>query len=744
MEECDDGNDDDTDICLTGCVEATCGDGFVGPGEGCDDANVDDDDECSNACVPASCGDGVMQPGELCDDGNADNTDDCLDTCAAASCGDGFVWGNNEECDDGNADNTDDCLDTCAAASCGDGFVWGNNEECDDGNADNTDDCLDTCAAASCGDGFVWGNNEECDDGNMDDFDTCTSVCTDSPETPTLQLGFSQVKQFNFSWAAVLGAEYYQLYESVDGVAPFVQVGGDIQGESVSVTMPLHFRLDASYKLLACNMDGCSESAVVDVVGSLAEAVGYFKASNTDAYDEFGYSVALSDDGNTLAVGANQESSYATGIGGNQANDYASYSGAVYVFVRNGGAWSQEAYVKASNTGAYDRFGWSLALSGDGNTLAVGAWEDSNATGIGGNQADNSASGSGAVYVFVRNGGAWSQEAYVKASNTGAQDQFGDSLALSGDGNTLAVGADEDSNATGIGGNQADNSASDSGAVYVFVRNGGAWSQEAYVKASNTSAEDWFGVRVALSGDGNTLAVGASGEDSNATGIGGNQANNSRSGSGAVYVFVRNGGAWSQEAYVKASNTGAGDQFGDSVALSGDGNTLAVGAHWENSNATGIGGNQANNSNSGSGAVYVFVRNGGAWSQEAYVKASNTGDDDYFGDSVALSGDGNTLAVGAYGEDSNATGIGGNQANNSATRSGAVYVFVRNGSAWSQEAYVKASNTGASDHFGERMTLSGDGNTLAVGAHREDSNATGIGGNQAADSASASGAVYLY
>jgi hypothetical protein len=136
------------------------------------------------------------------------------------------------------------------------------------------------------------------------------------------------------------------------------------------------------------------------------------------------------------------------------------------VFTRTGGVWSQQAYVKASNTEVSDQFGASLALSGD--SLAVGApGEDSNATGINGNQADNSASTSGAVYVFTRTGGVWSQQAYVKASNTGALDEFGTSLALSG--NTLAIGAYfEDSNATGIGGNQSDNSAQDSGAVYVY------------------------------------------------------------------------------------------------------------------------------------------------------------------------------------------------------------------------------------------------------------------------------------
>lgn len=127
-----------------------------------------------------------------------------------------------------------------------------------------------------------------------------------------------------------------------------------------------------------------------------------------------------------------------------------------------------------------------------------------------------------------------------------------------------------------------------------------------YVKASNADSGDYFGVSVALAADGNTLAVGAIGEASNARGINGDQNDNTAAGSGAVYVFTRSGTAWRQEAYVKASNAEANDQFGSAVALAADGNTLAVGAYYEASNATGIGGDQTDNSAGGSGAVYLY------------------------------------------------------------------------------------------------------------------------------------------
>src|SRR6185436_8378595 len=187
-----------------------------------------------------------------------------------------------------------------------------------------------------------------------------------------------------------------------------------------------------------------------------------------------------------------------------------------------------------------------------------------------------------------------------------------------------------------------------------------------------------------------------------------------------------------QVAYIKASNAHMGDHFGNGgtleghgVALSGDGNTLAVGAPYESSNAKGINGNQNDNSLYSAGAVYVFVRRNNAWAQQAYIKASNPGQSEKFGFVVSLSQDGNTLAVSAPGEASAAKGVNGNQADDSIPEAGAVYVFTRTGTAWSQQAYIKASNTGTAgvgdvpgdgDQFGFSLALSDDGNTLAVGA----------------------------
>ena len=213
------------------------------------------------------------------------------------------------------------------------------------------------------------------------------------------------------------------------------------------------------------------------------------------------------------------------------------------------------------------------------------------------------------------------------------------------------------------------------GAAYVFIRIGATWAQQAYVKASNTDRNDYFGVSVALSSTGDTLAVGAMGESSRALGVNGDELDNSAGASGAVYVFVRAGASWSQEAYVKASNSYQEQYFGENIALSADGNTLAAGSFAEASAATGINGNQADMSKALSGAAYVFGRSGGRWSQRAYIKASNTDAVDYFGEALALSADAGTLAVSAIYEGSAATGVDGDQANNAASASGAVYVF---------------------------------------------------------------------
>jgi len=512
----------------------------------------------------------------------------------------------------------------------------------------------------------------------------------------------------------------------------------------------------------------------------------YIKASNAEAYDHFacgggnqghtGTSIALNGDGTTMAIGAAFESGGAAGVNGNQRDNSVYASGAVYVYVRQGDSWTQQAYVKASNPGQSDHFGSSVALSRDGNTMAVAAhWEASGATGVNGNQNDNSIPQSGAVYVFTRNGTTWTQQAYIKASNTGKAgegqlagdgDQFGFSLALSGDGNTLAVGAiSEDSAAQQINGNQGDDSAQSAGAVYVYARTGTTWAQQAYVKSANMGAGDGLGFSVALSFDGNTLAAAAFDEDGGGRGI--NPPDNTESqNSGALYVFTRQGGTWSQQAYIKGSKGETSDGFGFATAISDDGNTIAVGSGDEACLTPGIDppgcaddAPPLRGANIWVGAAYVFVRNGNAWSEQTFIKAPNARPYNSFGVRLDLSGDGNTLAVSAYLEDNAGRGIrppmvqqfliqdilnGWREHRNEAEESGAVYFYTRSGTRWTAGAWVKAANADAGDEFGSSVALSTDGHVMVVGAHGEDSAATGINGNQADNSADDSGAAYVF
>ena len=469
-----------------------------------------------------------------------------------------------------------------------------------------------------------------------------------------------------------------------------------------------------------CDSDSCSMAFGVSCA-DFDEA--YVKPSNTNvgAGDRFGWWVSLSEGGDTMVVSTPGDDSGANGIGANAFDQSATQAGAAHVYVRNGQSWTLQAYVKASastsnaffgagsalsasgdimvvsaggedtergavyvferhggswnqsdrltssNRTTSDFFGDAVAVSRDGGYIAVGAaLEDTSNGGIN-PSSNNSLMNSGAVYIFNRTGpGQWSQQAFIKASSPGALDQFGWSVALSANGDWMAVSARNDDGVA--------NALTDSGAVYVFSRSGSTWTQRSILRPTTLSAGDTFGESLGLSSDGTTLVVGAPYEDSNATNVNGSGLNNSVSESGAAHVYVRSGSSWSYQAYLKAPNTGAGDLFGSKVAISDSGDTIVVSAPDEDSSATGVDGNGGSNGAPESGAVVVYTRSGTTWRTAGYVKASNTGTADRFGFSLAISGDGGTMAVGADLEDSSATGINGNQSSNGTADSGAAYV----------------------------------------------------------------------
>jgi hypothetical protein len=486
------------------------------------------------------------------------------------------------------------------------------------------------------------------------------------------------------------------------------------------------------------------KATVTPTGGWQPKSIAYIKASNTGKDDQFGGAVAMSGDGNTLAVGAVNEDGAGKSANpivksGKAGKETITNSGAVYVYTRTAAGWKQQAYLKASNAGEGYQFGSALTLSNDGSLLAVGSiGEASSAVGVNGNQNDSSMPGAGAVYVFARKGGVWAQQAYVKSSNTGGPVvgyQFGYSVSLSSDGSTLAVGQTSDpSNATGINGDEKNTSAPDSGAVFVFAHDGDSWSQQAYVKPWNTTQRGvLFGYSVGLSGDGNTMGVGTYDEDR---------------GRGAVYVFARQGSKWAQQTRLTASNAEPGDSLGCSLGISDDGNTIIAGAFDEDAILPGIqppdaGGNDEP-SDTSTGAAYIFSRKDGKWAQQAYVKAFNTRENDQFGWALTISRDGNTVAIGSHLEDSGAKGINGDMNDTTAEDSGAVYVYTRSGDTWSPAAYVKASNTKPAAEFGISVALNADGKMMAVGATKENSAAKGVNGNQKDATMVNAGAAYVY
>ena len=313
----------------------------------------------------------------------------------------------------------------------------------------------------------------------------------------------------------------------------------------------------------------------------------------------------------------------------------------------------------------------------------------------------------------------WLQESYIKAANNGAGDNFGRTVAISGD--TMVVGVpNEDSNQTTITTTAStNNSAVDSGAVYVYVRSGTSWALQAYIKAGNSSAGDSFGSSVAIDGD--TIVVGAPLEDGSQSSISASfPVFSFATSSGAAYVYTRSGTTWTMQNYIKPTNNEAGDLFGTSVAVSND--TIVVGAPAEESNTTGTSTTaSSNNSSVGAGAAYVFKRAASTWTQQSYLKAATNKTNVKFGSAVAVDVD--SIIVGAPGDSSNVSGVvngTGGSSSSGSTSSGAAYVFKRSASTWAQEAYLKEGTTVAGDQFGTSVSISGE--TAVVGAPFETSN----------------------
>jgi hypothetical protein len=373
----------------------------------------------------------------------------------------------------------------------------------------------------------------------------------------------------------------------------------------------------------------------------------------------FGAAVALA--GDTLVVGAPGES------GPEMKADMA---GAAYVFVKGADGWSQQAYLKAADAAVGDQFGSSVAIST--STTPAGMTTTLIAVGAPGAARPASSARAGAVYVFSRTIGpgvapAWIQHASPKPANPKAGNEFGASVALTGD--NLMVGAPfEDGGATGVNPGATGSSAADSGAVFLFTRSGTMWPQSGYIKAPTASNLVNFGMRLAIAGQ--YLAVSSPRDGAGVrepSGVIGPPRGNS----GAVNIYQRNGNGWIHQTTIKASNAHEADQFGFALALSPT--TLVVGAPFEDTDGAGVVDPTINHTALDSGATYVFRIINGHWTELVRLKAPNAEAGDNFGNAVATDGD--FVAAGAEGESSGERTIDGNQGDNSAPGSGAVYVY---------------------------------------------------------------------
>jgi len=369
-------------------------------------------------------------------------------------------------------------------------------------------------------------------------------------------------------------------------------VSGDLLGSSVAVASADGNTVAVASITSVASGTRYGAVYIFTRTGSVWAQQAKLSAGDQVSGDRFGYSVALSSDGSTCVVG---KTLIATG------------TGAVYVFTRSGTTWTQQAKLTASDAHTSDQFGYSVDLSGDGNTCAIGSY---NAVISGNNHA-------GAAYIFTRSGTTWTQQAKLTASDSAASDYFGTSIRLnSTDGNTCAVGSPGHTNSNGTS----------AGSVYIFTRSGTTWTQQVILQSPLAYAVNSFGNKVELSASGNDLAV------SSITSSTGHQ------GYGAVDIFTRSGTTWShqQELDAPVYIAGSPSGFGNDIALSNDGNELLVGEPTRRNMAL-----------PNSGGVVLYTRTGTTWALDAVITAFDVASSNQLGYSVAISGDAKSFVAGA-------------------------------------------------------------------------------------------------
>ena len=367
--------------------------------------------------------------------------------------------------------------------------------------------------------------------------------------------------------------------------------------------------------------------------------------------DRSGWSVSLSADGNTLAVGARQDDS-----SGNR-------SGSTQIYTWDGAAWSQLGD-DIDGEAAEDESGYSVSLSADGTTVAIGARRN-----------DGNGNSSGHTRIYSWNGTAWSQLG-SDIDGEAADDESGYSVSLSANGTTVAIGA-----------RRNDGNGNSSGHTRVYSWNGTVWNQLGS-DIDGEAANDFSGRSISLSNDGRTVAIGARKNDGNG------------SNSGHARIYNWDGTTWSQLGS-DIDGEASDDESGFSVSLAGNGTVIAVSAYQNDGNGT----------NAGHTRIYTW--NGTTWNQLGSDIDGEAADEES-GYSIALSNDGNTVAIGARLNDGNGT------------NSGQTRIYSWSGNTWSQLG-SDIDGEALDDESGFSVSISDDGATVAIGARQNDGNGTNSG-----------------
>src|SRR5210317_1231434 len=325
--------------------------------------------------------------------------------------------------------------------------------------------------------------------------------------------------------------------------------------------------------------------------------------------------------------------------------------GSAYIFSRSGSTWTFQSKITAPDRAPNDWFGFSVSISGDGSYAIAGAYQDD---GVGPN--------SGSAYIFSRSGTSWTFQSKITGPDEVADDRFGRSVSISGDGSYAIAGVYYDDT-------PGQPETNNSGSAYIFSRSGTSWTFQSKITAPDPVSSDVFGGSVSISSDGSYAIAGAYLDDD-----GGYQA-------GSAYIFSRSGTSWTFQSKITAPDPLQNDFFGFSVSISGDGSYAIAGA-------------KSDVTYTDQGSAYIYSRSGTSWTFQSKITAPDAGGGDYFGRSVSISGDGSSALVGAYGDNTDA---------------GSAYIFSRSGTSWTFQSKITAPDPVSSDYFGEFVAISGNG-----------------------------------